>query len=60
MIMTMKARPQCRRKLQPYQVRRLRQMHREGFTRWFLSRLFGLSLNAVQDILSFSTYKDIP
>lgn len=57
--MTMKARPQCRRKLQPYQVRLIRQMRKEGFSRWFLAELFGISLNALQDILSFSTYKDV-
>jgi hypothetical protein len=45
--------------LQPYQVHRLREMRREGFPRSFLSKLFNLSPNAVQDILSFSTYRDI-
>jgi predicted transcriptional regulator len=57
--MTMRPRPQCQRKLWPYQVRLLRQMRKEGFTRSFLAELFGLSPNAVQHILSFSTYRDI-
>jgi uncharacterized protein (DUF2236 family) len=57
--MTMRHRPQCRRKLAPYQVQLLRQMRKEGFTRSFLSKLFNLSPNAVQDILSHSTYRDI-
>jgi hypothetical protein len=57
--MTMRPRPQCRRKLAPYQVQRLREMRRQGFTRSFLSKLFNLSPNAVQDILSYSTYRDI-
>jgi lambda repressor-like predicted transcriptional regulator len=47
------------RKLQPYQVVLLRQMRREGFTRPFLSRLFGLSLNSLHQILARSTYKDV-
>jgi hypothetical protein len=57
--MTMRPRPQCRRKLAPYQVQRLREMRRQGFPRKFLVKLFNLSPNAVQDILSFSTYRDI-
>ena len=47
------------RKLQPYQVVRLRQMRREGFSRPFLAGLFGISVNALYNILSRSTYKDV-
>jgi hypothetical protein len=34
-------------------------MRGQGFSRAFLAMRFGISPNAVQDILSFSTYKDI-
>jgi hypothetical protein len=37
----------------------IRQMRREGFTRAFLSRLFGISLNGLHQLLARSTYKDI-
>ena len=47
------------RKLQPYQVVLIRQMKREGFRRRYLAKLFGVSKNAVHQILSHSTYKDI-
>ena len=47
------------RKLQPYQVVLLRQMRREGFTRPFLARLFGISKNGIQQLLAHSTYRDI-
>jgi transposase len=47
------------RKLQPYQVRRLRQMKRQGFSRRYLAKLFGVSKNTVQQILAYSTYKDV-
>lgn len=57
--MTMKGRPQCQRRLEPRQVRRLREMRAQGFTRQFLATLFGLSLTAVQHILSRSTYKNV-
>ena len=47
------------RKLQPYQVLRLRQMRAEGFSRRYLAKLFGVSKNTVHQILSYSTYKNI-
>ena len=47
------------RKLQPYQVRLIRQMRREGFTRVFLAKLFGVSRNVIHLILSNGSYKDI-
>jgi transposase len=47
------------RKLQPYQVRRLRQMKRQGFSRRYLAKLFGVSKNTVHQILAYSTYKDV-
>jgi hypothetical protein len=47
------------RKLQPYQVILIRQMRREGFNRRFLAKLFGLSINALYQLLARSTYKDI-
>jgi hypothetical protein len=47
------------RKLSPAQVRRLREMRAQGFTRAFLAQSFGLSLNAVHQILAFSSYKDV-
>lgn len=55
----MTQRPQSRRRLLPYQVILIRQMRREGFTRSFLARLFGLSKTALHQILVKSTYKDI-
>jgi transcriptional regulator with XRE-family HTH domain len=47
------------RKLQPYQVVRLRQMRAEGFTRRYIAKLFGVSKNTVHQILACSTYKDV-
>ena len=47
------------RKLEPYQVILIRQMCREGFTRSFLCRLFGISKNSIYQLLAHSTYKDI-
>ena len=47
------------RKLQPYQVVLIRQMKREGFSMPFMCRLFGLSKNALYQLLAKSTYKDI-
>jgi hypothetical protein len=54
-----KARPQCPRLLQPYQVRLIRQMHKEGFERRFLLGLFKISKSALRNILTLSSYKDI-
>lgn len=48
-----------KRKLQPYQIVLMRQMRREGFTRSFLAKLFGISQQAVQQVFNRSTYKDI-
>jgi len=47
------------RKLQPYQVLLVRQMRREGFTRPFMARLFGVSLNTIHQLLARATYKNI-
>ena len=47
------------RKLSPTQVVRIRQMRREGFTRWFIAQSFGISLHSLHCILSNSTYKDV-
>ena len=47
------------RKLQPYQVVLIRQMRREGFSRPFLCRLFGISLTTLYHLLTKSTYKNI-
>ena len=47
------------RKLQPYQIVRLRQMRAEGFGRRYLAKLFRVSKNTVHQILSYSTYKNI-
>jgi DNA invertase Pin-like site-specific DNA recombinase len=48
-----------KRKLQPYQIVRLRQMRRQGFSRRYLAKLFGISKNTVHQILAYSTYKDV-
>jgi hypothetical protein len=34
-------------------------MHREGFSRRWMSELFGISQHALQQLLAGSTYKDI-
>jgi hypothetical protein len=47
------------RKLESYQVILIRQMRREGFTRSFLSRLFGISKSTLHQLLARSTYKDV-
>jgi len=47
------------RKLQPYQVVLIRQMHREGFSRRWLAQLFGISPHSLQLLLAHSTYKDV-
>lgn len=47
------------RKLQPYQVVLVRQMRREGFTRKFMSRLFGISRTSLNQLLAYATYKEI-
>jgi predicted transcriptional regulator len=40
-------------------VVRLRQMRQQGFSRRYLAKLFGISKNAVHQILSYSTYKNV-
>jgi len=48
-----------KRKLEPYQVRLLRQMHREGFSRRWMSQLFKISAHSLQQLLAGSTYKNV-
>jgi hypothetical protein len=52
-------RPRPNRKLQPYQVIRLRQMMREGFPRKFLTELFGISKTSYRFIQLYSNYKEL-
>jgi len=48
-----------RRKLEAYQVVLIRQLRREGFRRYFIGKILGVSRNVVQLVLSGSTYKDV-
>jgi hypothetical protein len=55
----MSARQLKKRKLQPFQVARIRAMYKEGFRLRTLSILFGVSSAAIFQIVRFSTYKDV-
>jgi hypothetical protein len=55
----MSARHLKARKLQPFQVTRIRQMFKEGFQLRTLAGLFGLSHGAIFQIVRFRTYKDV-
>ena len=47
------------RKLSSAQVRLIRSMRKEGVSRRWLAQSFKISLNALHNILSGSTYKDV-
>jgi hypothetical protein len=48
-----------KRKLQAFQVVRIRAMYKEGFRLKTLSIFFGVSPAAIFQIVNFSTYKDV-
>jgi hypothetical protein len=52
-------RPQCQRKLANYDVWKIRELHKWGYTRPALSAMFEASEGLIQKVLSYSTYKDV-
>jgi len=47
------------RKLQPYQVKAIRQLRQEGFPRRFIAKVFDVSQTVIYLISSYATYRDI-
>lgn len=57
--MTTRARSQCRRKLEPYQILQIRDLYKWGYNRLALSLMFNIGKGPIERIISYSTYKDI-